>query len=55
MIWADGGGAGGKEDTAELVDIWLSAKQYDPPAWVEIPALEVLIFSSKTLAIHGGT
>lgn len=48
VTWADGGGAGGTEDTAQLVDIWLSAKQYDPQAWVELPVQEVcglLMFS----------
>lgn len=36
VTWADGGGVGGLEDTAPLVDIWLAAQQADPPAWVEL-------------------
>lgn len=36
VTWADGGGDGGFEDTAPLVDIWLAAQQSDPPAWVEL-------------------
>lgn len=41
VTWADGGGVGGTEGTSELVDIWLTAKQVDPAAWVELPLLQV--------------
>ncbi|CAN0131448.1 unnamed protein product [Scytosiphon promiscuus] len=37
VTWTDGGGAGGLEDTALFVDVWLFARQSDPPAWVELP------------------
>ncbi|CAN0394441.1 unnamed protein product [Pylaiella littoralis] len=36
VTWADGGGSGGLEDTAPLVDIWLTAQQVSPPARVEL-------------------
>ncbi|CAM9230207.1 unnamed protein product [Ectocarpus sp. 12 AP-2014] len=36
VAWGDGGGAGGFEDTAPFIDIWLVAEQSDPPAWVEL-------------------
>ncbi|CAM9634513.1 unnamed protein product, partial [Hapterophycus canaliculatus] len=36
VTWADGGWAGGLEDAAPLVDIWLAAQQSDPLVRVEL-------------------
>lgn len=41
VTWADGGGTGGAEDTAPLVDIWYTARQPDPVNWVQMPVFEV--------------
>lgn len=41
VTWADGGGVGGTEDTAQLIDIWFTGRQVAPVTWVQLPVMEV--------------
>lgn len=54
VTWADGGGAGGTEDTAQLVDIWFTAEQSNPRSWVQIPIKEVKRCCQGVDGVGGG-